>query len=151
VAYLEGATFSECAALENIYVNSDNAYFMSIGGVLYSKDAKLLLKYPAGRSGEFDMTDGYESTMGIGANAFANATNLTYIVLPNSLMFIDSTAFINCEQLNKVEFTGTTPPVLMGAGIFDTSVEDFVMIIPDAFVDAYLKAYNFAEYESYVN
>jgi hypothetical protein len=96
----------------------------------------------------------FASTVGIGANAFTNAAGLNQIVLPGSLMVIDSAAFTNCTKLNTVEFTGNVPPVLMGVGIFDTSVEDFKMVIPtddSAVVTAYLCAYNFGEYEPYID
>jgi hypothetical protein len=141
--------------LENIYVNAANLYFTSVDGVLYSTDAKMLVKYPVGRIGAFDMTgEIFASTVGIGANAFTNAAGLNQIVLPGSLMVIDSAAFTNCTKLNTVEFTGNVPPVLMGVGIFDTSVEDFKMVIPtddSAVVTAYLCAYNFGEYEPYID
>ncbi len=155
VALLNGTALSECAALENIYVASGNMYYISVGGVLYSTDAKMLVKYPAGRSGAFDMSgDAYASTVGISANAFANAANLTQIVFPETLMVIDSTAFESCKQLSTVEFTGDTPPVLMGAGIFDTSVDNFEMVIPTTDGDVvltYLCAFNFGEYEPYID
>jgi len=149
VAYLEEVALNECSALENIYVDSANAYFVSVNGVLYSKDGKVLVKYPAGRSGSLDMTDtAYASTVMIGANAFANASGLTEIIFPSSLAVIDGTAFTNCNQLCLVEFTGNTAPVLMGAGIFDTTVEDFAMIVPN--LDTYVRSHNFAEYEPYM-
>jgi len=155
IAQLNNMALSECYALENLYVNSSNVYFTSVNGVLYSKDAKMLVKFPAGRTGRFDMSAAaYASTVGIGADAFANAMELTQIIFPSSLMVIDSTAFTGCTKLNTVEFTGSAPPVLMGTGIFDTSVEDFKMIIPTTnsnVVTAYLCAYNFGEYEPYID
>ena len=115
----------------------------------------MLVRFPAGRTGAFDMSGtAYASTVGIGAHAFNNAEGLTRFVFPSSLMVIDSTAFTGCTKLSSVEFTGTTPPVLMGAGIFDTSVEGFEMIIPTTdsnVVTAYLCAYNFGEYEPYID
>ena len=98
--------------------------------------------------------DEYSSTVGIAANAFTNASKLAEIVFPYSLMVIDSAAFTNCTQLNTVEFTGSVPPVLMGVGIFDTTVEDFRMVVPTADGDvttAYLCAYNFGEYEPFID
>lgn len=155
IAQLSGAALSECGALENIYVDESNIYFKSLGGVLCSKDTKILVKYPAGRSGSFDMSGlDYSATVGIGASAFANATKLTQIVFPTSLMAIDSTAFTNTTQLKTVEFTGETPPLLLGANIFDTTVEGFNMVVPtaDPYVTAaYLSAFNFAEYEPYID
>ena len=63
----------------------------------------------------------YAYIVGISSNAFANAAELTQIAFPESLMVFDSAAFVGCTQLSTVEFTGNTPPVLMGSGIFDTA------------------------------
>ena len=155
IAQLDNGALSECSILENINVDSANQYFTSVNGVLYSKDGKMLVKYPAGRSGKFDMTaDSYASTVGIGAAAFDNASKLTEIKFPASLLVIDSTAFTNCTMLHTVEFTGTTPPLLMGTNVFDTSVDGFKMVIPTTssdVVSAYLGAYNFAQYEPFID
>ena len=155
VAMIDVTAFAECEVLENIYVNTDNRYFTSINGVLYSKDSKMLVKYPIGRAGKFDMTaSAYASTVGIGGGAFANAKKLTEIIFPSALKVIDSAAFTNCTKLQTVQFTGTTPPVLMGSGIFDVDITNFEMIIPNtssSVVNAYLCAYNFGEYEPYID
>ena len=155
VALIDEAAFIECAVLENIYVNADNRYFTSVNGVLYSKDGKMLVKYPTGRTGKFDMSvSAYGSTIGIGGGAFANAQKLTEIVFPSGLKVIDSGAFTDCTKLQTVEFTGNTPPVLMGSGIFDVSITNFQIIIPNtssSVVNAYLCAYNFGEYEPYID
>jgi hypothetical protein len=151
VTQLESDALSECVKLENINVSADNRFFASVNGVLYSKDKKMLVKYPAGRSGEFNMTgSGYETTVVIAAGAFANANGLTEIAFPSSLMVIDGAAFKDCAKLKTVTFTGTTPPTLMGSKIFDTSVEAFKMVIPAGSAEAYLSAYHFAEYEPYI-
>lgn len=153
VTYLSSDILRECSVLENIYVDANNQHFASVNGILYSKDERILLKYPVGKIGDFDMTEnGYGSTVAIASRAFLNATDLTGIVFPASLGVIDSNAFTGCTALKTVEFTGTTPPVLMGSGIFDTTVRDFAMILPtDASVqNVYRNAYNFAEYASYM-
>lgn len=155
LALIDEAAFTECGVLENIYVNADNRYFTSVNGVLYSKDGKMLVKYPTGRTGKFDMSvSAYGSTIGIGGGAFANAQKLTEIVFPSGLKVIDSEAFTDCTKLQTVKFTGNTPPVLMGSGIFDVNVTNFEMIIPNtssSVVNAYLCAYNFGEYEPYID
>lgn len=155
IAQLGTSALSECNALTTINVNSSSKYFKSIGGVLYSKDGKMLVKYPAGKSGKFDMSaSSYASTLVIGDHAFENATGLTQIVFPASIMVIDGTAFKNCTSLQTVQFTGEKPPVLMGAGLFDTTVTGFKILIPTTSSDviaAYLYAYNFAQYESYID
>lgn len=154
VAQLSNGALSECTSLENINVDGASAYFKSVSGVLYSKDGKMLVKYPAGRSGKFDMTaTAYASTVAIGATAFENA-KLTEIKFPATLTVIDSTAFKNCAALHTAEFTGTTPPMMLGANIFDTKVENFKMVIPttsSSVVNAYLSSYNFAKYEPFID
>lgn len=155
IAQLANNALSECSALETISVAANNMYFTSVSGILYSKDAKMLVKYPVGRSGACDLSgSSYASTVAIGAGAFSNASKMTQIKFPASLLVIDSTAFENCTKLHTVQFTGTTPPTLMGSGIFDTKVEAFKMVIPTASQDvvtAYLCAYNFGEYEPYID
>lgn len=155
IAQLDDGALSECAALQTINVNQNNVYFTSIGGLLYSKDSKMLVKYPIGKTDQLDLSGStYSSTVAIGAGAFANATKLTKIVFPASLLVIDGSAFENCSKLSTVQFTGTTPPTLMGANIFDTGVTGFKMIIPNTsqeVVTAYLRAYNFAKYEPYID
>ena len=155
IALLDSTALTECTLLENIYVNVSNLYYTAINGVLYSKDGKMLVKYPAGRTGKCDLTTGnYAKTVVIAPSAFANASKLTEVKFPASLMVIGGDAFANCDKLHTVEFTGTNPPVLMASGIFDTSVEGFKMVIPTAnssVVTAYLCAYGFAQYEPYID
>lgn len=150
---LGSGALSECLVLQTISVNSGNPYFSSVNGVLYSKDGKILMKYPTGRTGSFDMTAAaYQSTVAISDSAFENAAQLTQIVFPSALTVVDSTAFKNCTGLKTVQFTGTTPPTLMGAGTFDIAVDSFQVIIPAGtnVLNAYLSAPNFADYEPYI-
>jgi hypothetical protein len=155
VAQMGASAMAECTVLQNIQVSTASKFFKSVSGVLYTKDGKMLVKYPTGRAGRFNMTTStYASTLGISAYAFANANGLTEIVFPGSIMVIDGTAFSGCKRLQTVEFTGATPPVLMGAGTFDTSVADFKIVIPTTNSDvvaAYLCSYNFAIYEPFID
>ena len=149
------SALSECYVLQNIYVGTNNKYFRSVNGILYTKDGKMLVKFPGGRVGKFDMTEtSYASTLVIGSHAFENTVGLTEIVFPESLMVIDGTAFAGCSALKTVQFTGQKPPVLMGSDMFDTTVTDFKIVIPTTSSDviaAYLYSYNFALYESYID
>lgn len=151
VSYLSSDAFSECTSLENFFVDEGNAHFTSIEGVLYSKDQRILLKYPVNRNATFDMADpAYSTTACIASGAFLNANMLSHIIFPEELAVIDSNAFTGCTALKTVEFTGATPPVLMGSGIFNASVSGFKMIVPADVEEAYRSAYNFTEYVSYM-
>ena len=109
--------------MEVIEVDEGNKAFKSVDGVLFSKDGKSLVAYPAGRSGEFSIPEGTESiapyafcgcmkldsiifTEGnsgsalksIGEGAF-NTTGIKEIVIPESVNEIGERAFGMCDQL----------------------------------------------------
>ncbi|MBE7064925.1 MAG: hypothetical protein E7384_03815 [Ruminococcaceae bacterium] len=140
---------SELLGLNEIAVDSENRFFSSVDGVLYSKDKKMLVRYPHGKTdASFTVPD---MVVAISGNAFKNARNLNSIILGSGLGAIDSVAFIGCNYLGQITFTGAVPPVLMGASIFDTNLTGFTMTVPTGSVDAYIRAMNFAEYAPYMN
>ena len=48
-----GINFTFCRAMTSVTVSDSNPYFMSIDGVVYSKDGTTLVWFPAGRTGEW--------------------------------------------------------------------------------------------------
>ena len=94
------AAFADCTKLKNIYVDSDNQYFTSVNGILFSKDMKTLICYPAGRTATtYTVPSGVTK---IGYAAFGTAKNLYYIYLPDSVTHIDTYAFTFCDLLQKM-------------------------------------------------
>jgi len=115
--------FTGCGALETIEVSENNPFYMSMDGVLFDHDAKTLLYYPRGKSGEHyvvpnsvtaignqafylnthitSVTLG-ESVTSIGTGAFYACINLTEINLPNSITTIGDAAFGDCEALSSI-------------------------------------------------
>ena len=80
-------TFFGCSALSSITFTSESTYFKLIDGVLYSKDGKTLVLYPAGKEGSvYTVEDGTET---LGAYAFC-ATELETIIFPEGFKTIDS-------------------------------------------------------------
>ena len=97
--------FDGCTNLTNLNVDSTNAYYTSIDGVLYSKDRKTLILYPKGRADiVFTIPDNVST---IGEYAFEDCTNLTFIVLPDSITSIGSNAFSWCSCLKRKYYCGT--------------------------------------------
>ena len=94
------AAFADCTKLKNIYVDSDNQYFTSVNGILFSKDMKTLICYPAGRTATtYTVPSGVTK---IGYAAFGTAKKLYYIYLPDSVTHIDTYAFTFCDLLQKM-------------------------------------------------
>lgn len=114
--------FTHCTSLTNISVATDNQYFCSASDVLFSKDKKTLVIYPAGKTGFYTiptgttMISGYafdgctsltgvcipDSVSNIGAGAFFQCTNLTSITIPSSLTSIEYSTFSGCTSLTNV-------------------------------------------------
>lgn len=80
-------------------VAEDNPYFISIDGILFSKDKKELVLYPcAAAETHYDVPRGTET---IGCYAFADARDLTSITLPLGLREIKLSAFSR-TGLNRI-------------------------------------------------
>lgn len=93
--------FLDCDKLERIQVDSNNAAFISVDGVLYSKDMRELIAYPRGKR---DLSYAISnSTTSIWRYAFAKNPYLSNVSIPNSVATISDSAFLGCTKLEKVE------------------------------------------------
>lgn len=111
-------TFDGCSQLSSIEVAADNPNFASADGVLFSKDFRLLIKYPAAKEGSsFTIPDGVKE---IDEGAFAGCSRLATVTIPASVTTIFSAAFSDCSGLTRAIFEGA-PPYLFG-GCFDAQV-----------------------------
>lgn len=84
--------FAECTKLTKINTASEGAV-KGIDGVLFSSDLKVLIAFPAGMTGKYNIPYGVEK---INNNAFAGA-NISEIVCSNSIEEIGSNAFSNSK------------------------------------------------------
>lgn len=91
--------WSFCKALRSFSVEADNPVYASQGGVLFSKDGRTLIEYPAGRPGEYEIP---ETTTTIAKDAFYYCTRLTEISIPASVTSIEESAFHACTSLTSV-------------------------------------------------
>ena len=99
VQEIGGASFAGCKALTEITV-SGNPNYKSVDGVLYTKDGRRLVQYPAGKgAGEYTVEDGAEE---IGYGAFAMA-GLEKVNFPETLLVIDNDAFFECYALTQLQ------------------------------------------------
>ena len=80
-----------CSRLENINVSENNTTYTDIDGILYTKDKKEIIKYPANKQGgKFVIPN---SVTKIGHAAFDTCINLIEIEIPSSVTTIESFAF----------------------------------------------------------
>ena len=93
--------FYDCIYMKNIYVDSENAKYISVDGVLFTKDQTELLCYPASK---LDIKYTVPSSVKkIGAVAFLRNSMLEEITIPNGITRIESETFANCASLKDIK------------------------------------------------
>ena len=98
VTVIGGNPFTSCKQLTSIAVSSANPCFITIDGVLFNVNEKLLVCYP--RSFTADSYEIPEGTLDIGKNAFLYCNNLTSITLPEGITSIGEGAFSHCVKIS---------------------------------------------------
>jgi hypothetical protein len=94
------SSFNECESLEEITVDDTNNVFSSLNGVLYTKDKKKIIRFPAAKKEiEYRITEGVEMIVSM---AFDSCTNLETVEIPDSVTQIGYRAFYNCSKLNQL-------------------------------------------------
>ena len=94
------------AWLQTIEVDSDNQYFKTTDGVLYSKNGETLLGCPKGRQESLKVAEG---TKTIRKGALADCRNLTLVVLPESLKNLSFREFSLLTKLKTIVMKADTP------------------------------------------
>ncbi len=102
-AYLDFSSYYTYATLQKIEVDAENRHFVSVDGVLFSRDRKNLIAYPLGnKQTEYTVPDGVKT---IAPSAFEFGDSyLSYICddvlnavhLPDTLCEIGEAAFLGC-------------------------------------------------------
>ncbi|WP_028519781.1 leucine-rich repeat protein [Ruminococcus flavefaciens] len=112
--------------LLEIDVDENNPCFCSVDGVLYTKDMKKLVAYPAGRDDtSFTVPDGVEE---IGERAFAISPSLEEIVFPDSLRTIDKYALYTKNLKN---LTIPASAVIHDPVIYDRHLDSITLLRED--------------------
>ncbi len=118
VASLADSAFDGCNGITEFNVDSDNATYSSVGGVLFNKAASTLIRYPAGKTGPYSLPGTVTS---IYTRAFIYASSITTVTIPAGVASIGNEAFYSCTSLTTVTVERNTPPS-MGTSVFSLSV-----------------------------
>ena len=104
--------FSGCTSLNDITVNSDNATYSAINGILFNKDGTELICCPAGKKGLYSIPDG---VVKIGAFAFNGCSGLTGVSIPDGVSKIDGYAFGGCSGLTSIAIPSSVTDIMVNA------------------------------------
>ena len=95
---------SGCSSLTRITVNQNNPVYKDVDGILFSKDNKMLIKYPAKRNiVEYIIS---EEVSFICPEAFQDCSYLRKLTVGNFVTAISDYAFKNCSALEEVTLGG---------------------------------------------
>lgn len=83
----------------------------------------------------------------IGDSAFNSISEITSVVIPENITEIEDFAFAYMEDLQKLEFKGSTPPVF-GNTVFSADVQ-VTIVVPQGASDNYIDAIGEAANEDY--
>jgi len=88
------------SGLKTITVNSTNASYSSVGGVLFDKSQAILIQYPTGNpAASYTIPNGVTN---IGDVSFFLSFYLTNVAIPTSVINIGNSAFQSCPGLRSV-------------------------------------------------
>ena len=96
---------SGCSKLKFIEVNPESKHYVSIDGVLYSKNMIELVRYPSGKTDESFSIPGQVDF--INDKAFSRSENLKSIA-PFSINIIYNRAFEYCVNLKSIKFSASS-------------------------------------------
>lgn len=100
---VDGA-FKGCSGIKKFTVNENNQSYKDVDGVLFSKDNKMLIKYPAQKeTTEYVIS---EEVAIICTEAFMDNAFLRKISVGNFVTAISDNSFKNCSALEEVELGG---------------------------------------------
>ena len=124
----DGAFISSYPTIESISADENNEYFTVIDGILFDKDCKKLICYPAGKtSATYTIPDGVTS---IGEFAFSWCKSLESVAIPDSVTYIGQQAFLYCTSLENITIPDSVTSIGYGAFSDCTSLKSIT--IPDS-------------------
>ena len=150
VKTIEANPFEDCSKLTEIIVDKNNAYFSSVGGVLYDKNQTLLIVYPASKSDTRFSIPGTVESIGsysfegvcylkeitvpdkvstLVAHTFSGATSLEKIYLPDTIKSIGTGAFSDCSSLKEIKLPSALTSV--NSQLFYSCTSLRTLIIPE--------------------
>ena len=149
VTSIGDGAFSGCNRLTAINVNTSNAFYSSLDGVLFDINKTTLLQCPAGGAGSYTIpatvtSIGDNSFYGctsltnivirngvtnIGYEAFSDCTNLTNVTIPKSVLKLGGWAFIYCFSLRSI-FSQGDAPSLSSPGALGNNSQAIVYYLP---------------------
>jgi hypothetical protein len=106
VTAIDGSSFIGCGALTSLSVDDRNNVYSAMDGVVFSKDKTRLIRYPAGRDGDYRVPAGVIRIEGC---ALRGSPRLSKVVIPASVTHIEGNSLSNCDRLTAIVVDKANP------------------------------------------
>ena len=113
VTYIEGNPFSNCPALNNIWVDSGNPVYDSRNNCKAIIETATNTLVTGGKNTVIP-----DDVTALGSYAFSGQTAITSITIPSTVVEMGNGVFENCTGLTEVNVQAETPPTL-GYNVFE--------------------------------
>ncbi len=126
VTTIDNTAFDRCSKLKEFSVSGNSYFTTTEGGVLFTKDLKKIVKYPAGRtSTSFKIPS---SVTTIGNSSFYKANNLTSVTVQSGVTTIETWGFCAMDKLKTISLPSTLQTI--GAYAFSSDKAMTSITIP---------------------
>lgn len=161
--------FRGCSGVTKFSVNENNQSYKDIDGVLFSKDNRMLIKYPAKREvAEYVIsedvslicTDAFMDNAflrkisvgnfvtAISDHAFKNCTALEEVELGGNVRILGSEAFQNCPKLSLINSHGVFPPHNSPTVFDDATKENAKLYVPKGQLHNYKRRLEWRDFKN---
>lgn len=145
---VEAAWFTGANSLKKIIVSDEHEQVMSKDGVLYSKDGKTLIVYPAGKAGEsVEIPEGVHT---VGSHALPMTENIREFVFPSSVRVIENQDFP--DSIERFVVKSVIPPKIDSITMIEYALDGTMVkfYVPAESVEAYKKADGWKYFADYI-
>ena len=124
----ETQVFAWCESLQAIHVAEGNEQYVSVDGVLFTKDCRTLMHYPEGKSADtYEIPQGTETVL---HTAFGSA-KIRRIVIPASVQKMSETVLSYVAGLQQIEVEEGSPLFISRDGILCSGDGKTILCYPD--------------------
>ena len=154
---IQAQAFAPNNGLTTFTVDSSNAVYSAVGGVLFNKTGTMLVEYPPGISGSYTIPTNVTAVgpsafaacyflsgvtipngvTNIGSQGFGFCFALTNITIPTNVTSIGPDAFINCTNLTAIMVAAGNPAFASVGGVLFDKTQTTLVAFPTALKGSY--------------
>ena len=144
VSFIGDSVFNRCESLEAIIVDPENQYYSSFEGVLYNKDKSTLLACPGAKTNVI-----IPNSVTRIECAFEYCNRLRSVTIPNSVTYIVSDAFYECNSLSTI-YNLCETPIECSTDFSNVVFENAILYIPMGTLTEYKNVFPWQNFEHIV-